>query len=170
MPKTSDAGRAARRWLRPRPPPTGELSASDLLNKSVKNASNESVGDINDLRIDSSGKIAAVIVGVGGFLGLGEKDVALPFEQLRSRAMPMAASSSPPRSPRRACSRLPNGRSQKTARKAARKRTSSVAARRAPGRNFICVGIARCCMEPACATTTFPPFGRTQEWRKELKS
>jgi len=60
----------------------GELSASGLLNKSVKNASGEVVGDINDLRIDTSGKIAAVIVGVGGFLGLGEKDVALPFGQL----------------------------------------------------------------------------------------
>ncbi len=60
----------------------GDLSADDLLNKSVKNASNESVGDINDIRIDSSGKVAAVIVGVGGFLGLGEKDVALPFDQL----------------------------------------------------------------------------------------
>jgi PRC-barrel domain len=61
---------------------SGQLSAADLMNKTVKNGANESVGDINDLRIDSSGKIAAVIVGVGGFLGLGEKDVALPFEQL----------------------------------------------------------------------------------------
>jgi hypothetical protein len=61
---------------------SGQLSADDLMNKPVKNGANESVGDINDLRIDSSGKIAAVIVGVGGFLGLGEKDVALPFEQL----------------------------------------------------------------------------------------
>jgi len=60
----------------------GQLSAADLLNKSVTNASNENVGDINDIRIDASGKIAAVIVGVGGFLGLGEKDVALPFDQL----------------------------------------------------------------------------------------
>jgi sporulation protein YlmC with PRC-barrel domain len=60
----------------------GEISASDLINKSVKNASNETVGDINDLRIDASGKIASVIVGVGGFLGMGEKDVALPYDQL----------------------------------------------------------------------------------------
>ena len=60
----------------------GEISASDLLNKSVKNASNEAVGDINDLRIDASGKIASVIIGVGGFLGMGEKDVALPYDQL----------------------------------------------------------------------------------------
>jgi sporulation protein YlmC with PRC-barrel domain len=61
---------------------SGQLSANDLLNKTVKNGSNESVGDINDVRIDRNGKIAAVIVGVGGFLGLGEKDVALPYDQL----------------------------------------------------------------------------------------
>ncbi len=60
----------------------GNLSANDLLNQSVKNGAGEVVGDINDIRIDSNGKIAAVIVGVGGFLGLGEKDVALPFDQL----------------------------------------------------------------------------------------
>ena len=39
------------------------------------------VGDINDLRIDSNGNIVSVIVGVGGFLGLGAKDVALPFNE-----------------------------------------------------------------------------------------
>jgi len=60
----------------------GQVSAADLLGKSVKNSANENVGDINDIRIDSSGRIAAVIVGVGGFLGLGEKNVALPYDQL----------------------------------------------------------------------------------------
>lgn len=60
----------------------GQISAADLLGKSVENSAGENVGDINDIRIDSSGKIAAVIVGVGGFLGLGEKNVALPFDQL----------------------------------------------------------------------------------------
>jgi hypothetical protein len=63
--------------------PDGEISANDLINKSVKNAANESVGDINDVRIDNSGKVAAVIVGVGGFLGLGEKNVALAFDQIK---------------------------------------------------------------------------------------
>jgi hypothetical protein len=60
----------------------GELSVNDLMNKSVRNANNEAVGDINDIRIGSDGNIAAVIVGVGGFLGLGEKNVAVPFEEL----------------------------------------------------------------------------------------
>src|SRR3989304_2315146 len=54
----------------------GEISANDLINKSVKNAANENVGDINDVRIDKSGKVAAVIVGVGGFLGLGGEGAA----------------------------------------------------------------------------------------------
>jgi hypothetical protein len=57
----------------------GDISADGLINKSVKNAANEQVGNINDLLIDNSGKIAAVIVGVGGFLGIGQKDVALPL-------------------------------------------------------------------------------------------
>jgi hypothetical protein len=56
--------------------------ASKLLNESVRNKANESIGDINDVVIDKSGKVAQVIVGVGGFLGLGEKDVALSFDQL----------------------------------------------------------------------------------------
>ena len=56
--------------------------ASKLLNESVRNKANESIGDINDVVIDKSGKVASVIVGVGGFLGLGEKDVALSFDQL----------------------------------------------------------------------------------------
>jgi len=60
----------------------GDVSAKELLRQSVKNGANETVGDINDVLIAKDGKIAAVIVGVGGFLGLGEKDVALPFEQL----------------------------------------------------------------------------------------
>ena len=55
---------------------------SDLLNENVVNDANEKVGDINDVLIDSKGKVAAVIVGVGGFLGMGEKDVALTFDQL----------------------------------------------------------------------------------------
>ncbi len=42
----------------------------------------EEIESINDLIIDQDGSIVAVIVGVGGFLGLGEKQVALPWESL----------------------------------------------------------------------------------------
>ena len=57
--------------------------ASQLIGKSVVNAENESVGAINDLVTDSDGKLIAALIGVGGFLGLGEKDVAVSFEDLK---------------------------------------------------------------------------------------
>ena len=59
-----------------------DVSAKALLNESVKNAANETIGDINDVLIGGDGKVSAVIVGVGGFLGMGEKNVALPYDQL----------------------------------------------------------------------------------------
>ena len=61
---------------------SGQISATQLLNASIKNAANETVGDINDISFGGDGKIAEVIVGVGGFLGMGEKNVSLPFDQL----------------------------------------------------------------------------------------
>ena len=61
----------------------GQISASALLDEKILNEANESIGDVNDVILDPDGKIASVIVGVGGFLGLGEKDVALPFDQLK---------------------------------------------------------------------------------------
>jgi sporulation protein YlmC with PRC-barrel domain len=61
---------------------TGEISASELLDENVVNAANETVGDVNDVILDADGKLASIVVGVGGFLGMGEKDVALSFDQL----------------------------------------------------------------------------------------
>ncbi len=43
----------------------------------------EEIGEINDLVLASSGKIEAGVIGVGGFLGIGEKDVAVPFDQFQ---------------------------------------------------------------------------------------
>jgi len=57
--------------------------ASNLIGQTVYNAEDEIVGDIGDLVSDRNGKIVAVLVGSGGFLGIGQKDVALRFENLR---------------------------------------------------------------------------------------
>jgi len=65
------------------PTSMGEHRASHLLNASIKNGAGETVGDVNDLLLDSGGKITHVIVGVGGFLGIGERDVALKFDQVQ---------------------------------------------------------------------------------------
>jgi PRC-barrel domain len=50
---------------------------------SIYNSSHEKIGTISDLIVDSSGKVQAVVIGVGGFLGLGERDVAVPMDQLQ---------------------------------------------------------------------------------------
>ena len=60
-----------------------EIRASKLIGTSVQNDANESIGKINELILSKDGKVAAVVVGVGGFLGMGEREVAMNFEALR---------------------------------------------------------------------------------------
>jgi hypothetical protein len=55
---------------------------SKLIGASVYGPDNSSIGEINDVIIGSDGRIKAVVVGVGGFLGVGQKDVAVPFQEL----------------------------------------------------------------------------------------
>jgi sporulation protein YlmC with PRC-barrel domain len=59
-----------------------QISANDYIGATVYNAKDESIGDINDLIIDKNGGIAAAVVGVGGFLGIGEKNVAVPMSNI----------------------------------------------------------------------------------------
>ncbi len=56
--------------------------SSKLGGTSVYGTDNTNIGDINDVLIGSDGNVRAVVVGVGGFLGVGEKDVAIPFNAL----------------------------------------------------------------------------------------
>jgi sporulation protein YlmC with PRC-barrel domain len=62
---------------------SGDLLASNLIGQPVVNAKDESIGDVNDLVTDKDGKIVAVLIGAGGFLGLGEKDVAVSYDDLK---------------------------------------------------------------------------------------
>lgn len=61
----------------------GEWRASKLAGVNVYNDANEKIGDVNDVILDKSGKAEKVILGVGGFLGMGEHYVAVPFEKLK---------------------------------------------------------------------------------------
>lgn len=56
----------------------------NLMNKRVYNAAGQSIGDLNDVLIDRNGNVIAVIIGVGGFLGIGEKNVAVDYNFLKS--------------------------------------------------------------------------------------
>ena len=62
--------------------PPGEWLARVFLGASVQNTTGERVGEIHDLVFDKSGRISTVVLGIGGFLGLGEKNVAVPFSAL----------------------------------------------------------------------------------------
>jgi sporulation protein YlmC with PRC-barrel domain len=61
----------------------GNWRASKLVGLNVYNDNNESLGSINDLLTDKSGNIKAVVIGVGGFLGVGEHLVAVPLDKLK---------------------------------------------------------------------------------------
>jgi len=51
--------------------------ASKFKGTDVIGSNNEKIGDVNDILFDQSGRVVAYVVGVGGFLGIGAKDVAL---------------------------------------------------------------------------------------------
>jgi sporulation protein YlmC with PRC-barrel domain len=48
----------------------------------VTNQAGETIGDVNDVLFDKAGRISTAVIGVGGFLGMGEKNVAIPFSSL----------------------------------------------------------------------------------------
>src|SRR5262245_10401152 len=58
------------------------ILASSLIGSTVYTPADETVGDINDVIVGLDGKIQGVVIGVGGFLGLGEKDVAVQMDKL----------------------------------------------------------------------------------------
>jgi sporulation protein YlmC with PRC-barrel domain len=57
--------------------------ASKLVGASVVNSADERIGTIDDLVVNPEDKVTYAILSVGGFLGIGSKLVAVPFEQLR---------------------------------------------------------------------------------------
>ncbi|MGE0425842.1 MAG: PRC-barrel domain-containing protein [Reyranellaceae bacterium] len=63
----------------------GFISTEAVLKASVRNASNDKIGDVEDVYVDKDGKIQTVVVSVGGFLGMGDKNVALNWKDLQAR-------------------------------------------------------------------------------------
>jgi len=63
--------------------PPDLMRGSQLIGTDVYGADNEKIGDIDEVLVDRQGKIHGLVVGVGGFLGIGQKDVAIPFDQVQ---------------------------------------------------------------------------------------
>jgi sporulation protein YlmC with PRC-barrel domain len=71
----------------------GKWRASKLMGLDVYNEANEKLGDINELILDKDGKVNAVVIGVGGFLGMGEHDIAVTMDKLKFVEEPVRTSS-----------------------------------------------------------------------------
>jgi sporulation protein YlmC with PRC-barrel domain len=77
----------------------GNWRASKVAGLSVYNDNNESIGSINDLLMDKSGSVKAAVISVGGFLGVGARLVAVPYDKIKFVNEPVAysgASNAPP--------------------------------------------------------------------------
>ncbi|MCZ8179341.1 MAG: PRC-barrel domain-containing protein [Rhizobium sp.] len=58
------------------------ISVNDFMGQAIYTSDNQSIGEINDLLVEDNGYVVAAVVGVGGFLGIGEKNVAIPFDKI----------------------------------------------------------------------------------------
>jgi sporulation protein YlmC with PRC-barrel domain len=59
-------------------------TVTNFYKQNVYDPSDNKIGDIDDVLIDKAGNVSAMIVSVGGFLGMGEKDVAIPFSDVHA--------------------------------------------------------------------------------------
>lgn len=82
MPSPSPSSAPAMQPEEPRETISGLSAKSHFIGKSVYNEADEKVGDINDVILSQDGKATHLIVGAGGFLGMGEHNVAIPFDKI----------------------------------------------------------------------------------------
>ena len=61
---------------------SGDMAASALLGTKVRNANKESIGKIDDVYLDKDAKVTVIVISVGGFLGVGSKDVAVKWSDI----------------------------------------------------------------------------------------
>lgn len=63
----------------------GQWRASKLMGVDIYGSNNEKIGDVSEVLLDKNGNAQAIVIGVGGFLGVGQKDVAVPFDAVQWR-------------------------------------------------------------------------------------
>ena len=80
-PSTSETASASGLW-----------QGSKLISMNVYNEQHDKIGTIQELMVDKSGNIASAVIGVGGFLGIGERDVAVKFADLKWSNEPVRSS------------------------------------------------------------------------------
>jgi sporulation protein YlmC with PRC-barrel domain len=63
--------------------PTESWTVTNYYKQAVYDPKESKIGDIDDVLVDKSGKVTGLVIGVGGFLGAGEKDVIVPFSAIK---------------------------------------------------------------------------------------
>ncbi len=61
---------------------SGDMAAGSLIGTRVRNANKEAIGKIDDVYLDKDAKVSVVVISVGGFLGVGSKDVGVKWSDL----------------------------------------------------------------------------------------
>src|SRR3954447_26593844 len=67
--------------------------SSKLIGLIVYNDQNEKLGDISEILLDKSGKVEGIVIGVGGFLGMGQHDIKVDLAKLKFVDEPVRTSS-----------------------------------------------------------------------------
>jgi sporulation protein YlmC with PRC-barrel domain len=73
-------------------PNAGQLFASTLIGTTAVGSSSETIGNVSDVILDRNGRVNALVISVGGFLGIGGKDIAVPLELVEAQARGMPTS------------------------------------------------------------------------------
>lgn len=71
---------------------SADWRASKFMGLDIYGTNNEKIGDVKEIVLDHEGQIQAIVIGVGGFLGIGEKNVAVPFKSVEWSTMPVRSS------------------------------------------------------------------------------
>jgi len=64
--------------------PGESWTVTNYYKQSVYDPKEAKIGDVDDVLVDKAGKVTGLVVGVGGFLGAGEKDVIVPFTAVKT--------------------------------------------------------------------------------------
>ena len=64
--------------------PSESWTVTNYYKQSVYDPKESKIGDVDDVLVDKSGKVTGLVIGVGGFLGAGEKDVIVPFNAIKT--------------------------------------------------------------------------------------
>ena len=64
-------------------PLSGQWRASKLIGLDIYNEQDEKLGDVSEVLVDPSGRVTGIIIGVGGFLGIGQRDISVAMDKLK---------------------------------------------------------------------------------------